>query len=599
MSIVPLRRVTLCGLIGEKAETLEGLQALGVVHLVPLTPSPPLAVHDPTVTRRAETAFRHLAQAGQRAIAYRPDTPFDERAVVQEILDNRARLRKLHDRRASLGERFDALDGWGDLHFSPIEEMGGQRLWFYELPVKERTALARISLPWQIVNATGGTLYVALISPEEPDDDLLPAPRIHTGTRPRSVLHREFEDTLIEIEQAEAQRAELTRWRLVLGARLAEAADRVDREAAAGQTRDEGRVFVVQGWAPAESLAEIDRFAAERGLALETETPGVEDAPPTLLRPPEAVASGAALTNSYATPAYSAWDPSVVVFAAFSIFFAMIMADAGYAALIAIGAAVFWRRMGRTEGGRRGRALLAAVSVAGIVYGVLCGSWFGAALPPKSLLARLAILDVNDFHQMMVLSILVGAVHITIALAIAAWVARWSGRTLTAVGWMVALWSGIALLEQTRAGVATLPHPEIGVGAGFAAVAIGAMLQSTPGMKRGVFARVAGGVLALAGVSKLFGDVLSYLRLFALGLASASLAGTFNSLAAEVRPDKPGLGLVFALLILALGHAINFALALMSGVVHGLRLNFIEFFGWGLPEEGYPFRPFARRQADP
>ena len=84
--------------------------------------------------------------------------------------------------------------------------------------------------------------------------------------------------------------------------------------------------------------------------------------------------------------------------------------------------------------------------------------------------------------------------------------------------------------------------------------------------------------LELIQVSKLFGDVMSYLRLFALGLASASLALTFNQLADQVYEAVPGLGLLLSLLILLLGHGVNLILGIISGFVHGLRLNFIEFF---------------------
>jgi V/A-type H+-transporting ATPase subunit I len=89
------------------------------------------------------------------------------------------------------------------------------------------------------------------------------------------------------------------------------------------------------------------------------------------------------------------------------------------------------------------------------------------------------------------------------------------------------------------------------------------------------------------------------MRLFALGLASASLAGTFNGLASSVHNELPGLGLLAAILILVIGHGLNLGLSLMSGVVHGLRLNFIEFYKWGLPEEGTPFRKFARKEVQP
>ncbi|MFC6669184.1 V-type ATPase 116kDa subunit family protein [Marinobacterium aestuariivivens] len=106
------------------------------------------------------------------------------------------------------------------------------------------------------------------------------------------------------------------------------------------------------------------------------------------------------------------------------------------------------------------------------------------------------------------------------------------------------------------------------------------------------------GLVALSGISRLFGDVLSYLRLFALGLASASLALTLNQLADQVSQSVPGIGFLLSLVILLLGHGLNLALAVMSGVVHGLRLNFIEFYNWGQTGEGYPFRAFRRTAAE-
>jgi V/A-type H+-transporting ATPase subunit I len=86
------------------------------------------------------------------------------------------------------------------------------------------------------------------------------------------------------------------------------------------------------------------------------------------------------------------------------------------------------------------------------------------------------------------------------------------------------------------------------------------------------------------------------MRLFALGLASASLAATFNLLAHDLAQSMPGVGVLLAIMVLLFGHAINLAMGILSGVVHGLRLNFIEFFNWGLSDEGYPFKAFARRE---
>jgi V/A-type H+-transporting ATPase subunit I len=102
----------------------------------------------------------------------------------------------------------------------------------------------------------------------------------------------------------------------------------------------------------------------------------------------------------------------------------------------------------------------------------------------------------------------------------------------------------------------------------------------------------------LTGLSNAFGDALSYLRLFALGLASASLASTFNDMAGQVKTALPGIGILFALLIALFGHTLNFVLSLSSGFIHGLRLNFIEFFRWSISEEGYPFTAFTRKEKE-
>jgi V/A-type H+-transporting ATPase subunit I len=111
---------------------------------------------------------------------------------------------------------------------------------------------------------------------------------------------------------------------------------------------------------------------------------------------------------------------------------------------------------------------------------------------------------------------------------------------------------------------------------------------------KNVFGRLLDGFKGVTGLSKAFGDVLSYLRLFALGLASIKLAEAFNGLAASSFASR-GAWVLLGLLVLLVGHSINFAMGIMSGVVHGLRLNLIEFFNWSLPEEGEQFLPFEKK----
>ncbi|UCE64084.1 MAG: hypothetical protein JSU59_02770, partial [Nitrospirota bacterium] len=319
--------------------------------------------------------------------------------------------------------------------------------------------------------------------------------------------------------------------------------------------------------------------------------PGPEDEPPTLFENPEPVAGGQDLVSFYMTPSYRMWDPSSVVFFSFALFFAMIMSDAGYSALLGIILAGVWRRMGQSDTGRRLRTLFAVLVSVSLLWGILTGGYFGISPPEGSILATLQILDIRDADIMMPLSILIGAVHIIVANLGAAWIHRKSLRALAPIGWAILIIGGCALWMGTQGMVSEMfvtGGPWV-MGAGLLLVLFFSSDKTNP------LKRLLDGLVALTGLTKAFGDVLSYLRLFALGLASASLAIAFNDLAHQVGSIS-GFGMLLALLILILGHGINFILAIMSGFVHGLRLNYIEFFNWGLPEEGTVFRAFAKKQ---
>jgi V/A-type H+-transporting ATPase subunit I len=213
------------------------------------------------------------------------------------------------------------------------------------------------------------------------------------------------------------------------------------------------------------------------------------------------------------------------------------------------------------------------------------------------MLAALRVLDLNNFDSMIRLSIAIGAAHLVLANLLVV-CRRWgSSRALPPLGWAILTLGGLWLWLGERSG-GGLPAPGYWLlGAG--ALLILAFTDQRPCRRPADWLqRALRGLLALTNLPRIFGDVLSYLRLFALGLASASLALTFNQLAIDVLHKRPGIGLFFCILILGLGHTLNLALAIVSGVVHGLRLNFIEFFNWSLSDEGYPFRRFAKKELE-
>jgi V/A-type H+-transporting ATPase subunit I len=293
------------------------------------------------------------------------------------------------------------------------------------------------------------------------------------------------------------------------------------------------------------------------------------------------------------TPGYRSWDPSSVVFVSFAVFFAMILSDAGYAALLGLGLLMFWKKMGRSETGRRFRPLGVVLVLVSIVYGILVASYFGISPPSGSFLASLHLIDMSNTPLMMAISVVIGAAHVVLANVMNGWRYGRRAQALPSLGWACIVAGGLVLGAAMVLKLEWLKYTAVAV---MAAGVLLIVLFTGVGAKP--VARLTQGFLGLTKVTSVFGDVLSYLRLFALGLATSSLAVSFNDMADQIYAGMPGIGIVFAIGILILGHVMNLVLGISSCVIHGLRLNVIEFFNWGLTEEGRLYKPFKRRRQE-
>ncbi len=595
MAIVPVSQVTLYGIIDQKEAVLEGLQRLGCAHLINLTPGTGEGRPGRGFSVEAHEALQYLHTCPiQRQQAKNPED-FDFDAVEHEALEIRQRHQELSDECDLLVGAIDAASPWGEFHLPAEAERGALRFWFYVVPHYKMETIRESDLVWQAVARDERFDYVVVVHPDEPQD--MPVTPENLDPRSLSRLTRRLEEVELELEKLHWRRVELTRWCHLLARAMAEADDQAVLEHAGQQTLDVSRVFALQGWAPRGVLPKIKEFAGQRALALSIEEAAPEDDPPTLLDNPELLAGGEKTVTFYMTPGYHTWDPSVVVFFSFAVFFAMIFSDAGYAMML--GAILFltWRKLSNTRSNIRLRNLFLALVIASVVYGVMVGSYFGVSPAEGSVLASLKVLDAKDQGGMMRLSIIVGVLHLVLANLVTAWRYRRSLRFLAPLGWVAmilgGLIAGFKLVGDDSLGL-LLPVDVILLAGGAGAVLF---FSSERPFSAGIGAlclRLLDGLMNLTGISKAFGDVLSYLRLFALGLASSQLAATFNEIAGTTAKSH-GLGILAAILILVVGHGLNFVLAVIGGVVHGLRLNCIEFFNWSLPEEGYPFQAFNKK----
>ncbi|GJL49191.1 MAG: V-type ATP synthase subunit I [Nitrospirales bacterium] len=589
MSIVSLKKVTFYGLLKEKVCRLAELQEHGCLHLIPLEPRGDKEEFVYS-SLQARNTLKFLLSCPERRRQVHNPAEFDASRIEGEALDIQAQMQSLQAERDSLVPKIRTLQPWGNFSIPPPDSLGNFRMWFYVIPHYQMKQMQDTTHIWQEVNHDNRFSYVVVVAKEEPLN--LPGSRADLGEQSLLNLETRLEEIEVELDDLWAQRLSLTRWLDLFVQNLNQLEDKALLESALKQTYDADPIFVCQAWTPQSDLSRLQAYARTHSLAMVVKNPDSRDTPPTFIANPELVSAGKDLVSFYITPGYRSWDPSTIVFISFAVFFAMILSDAGYAALLGLFLLFMWRSLTRTPTSLKYRNLFLALVLTSTVWGILAGSYFGIQPGPETLLAKLKIFDVSNSENMILLSILMGVVHVLMANLVEAYRNRRSQEAFSRVGWVLLILGATGFWLSSQK---VLPpnweaiSPWIMAGGG-----LSILLFKNPHPK--LSKRLWGGLLELARLPNAFGDILSYLRLFALGLASASLAMAFNNLAVEAARTFHGFGMLIALFILVLGHGLNFSLAIVSGFVHGLRLNFIEFFNWSLSEEGYPFRAFAKKE---
>ena len=379
-------------------------------------------------------------------------------------------------------------------------------------------------------------------------------------------------------------------------------ADRMAFEQAKELLHEHGAVAVVSGWIPepkVKSLMEIvrgdqtDLFtragAAGWGVLLRDPEPG--EIPPTLVEPPRLFRPVKVLFDGLGiAPAYTESDVSVPFMCYFSLFFAMLVGDGAYGAIFLAATLALRKKLPRSW-----FTLLTVFSAATIAWGVLSNTWFGAAIPWCADWPTVKWLADPSYHNMMLLCFTIGVSHLMLARI-------WNGVCRLPDSTAVAEfgWAGILLFMYL------VTNSIVGIFSGVPSWAFwvfGAALVCVFGFSvKPSELRTRGAELGMLplNVMSALGDIISYVRLFAVGLASVKVAENFNSMAMSLVAGADAvwakaLMAVAMVAILVVGHGLNLAMAGLSILVHAVRLNTLEFSNHkGVSWAGYAFRPFKR-----
>lgn len=364
----------------------------------------------------------------------------------------------------------------------------------------------------------------------------------------------------------------------------------------------EDKLTLIEGFAPVENEENLCKALDAAGVLYIKEDAKEEDNPPIRLKNNKFVKMFESITGMYGMPNYGEYDPTPVVSVFFLLFFAMCMGDAGYGlALILIGLAIKkeWVKIGMFEGLG---GLITTLGVATTVVGFFLGTAFGVSLPdvqwiPQSLRNCMLTGEIMGYPTQMVLAIAIGVFHLCLAMVIKAvgYTQRLGFKeNISTWGWLLLILGGIivgalALVGVLNSGLTKVAIIVIGI-----VSALGIFVFNTPG--RNPLVNIGAGLWDTYNmVTGIMGDVLSYIRLYALGLAGGMLGAAFNDLGLMVRGDGGVGGWIFFVLILVLGHVINLLMSCLGAFVHPLRLNFVEYFkNAGYEGKGKKYNPLKK-----
>ncbi len=584
--IVKMKKVFVVTRAASREPLLEELRNLGVMHMEPV---------DPSAAAPEELSGRlaRIRQAGQAIASVAPagrKPEMDADAAADEILTIFHRAHENRTRLAALHREAGQLNLWGELRLEQLDALAeaGLSVKFYSVPQKQlgevaaECAAALGSLPGKRLLVGVAQRYGEPTLPEDAAE-IEPPKRDLPDVRAEAA---QVDKAMVDDAKRLACLANLSD---LLARRSEKLSAEVEYARALAGAMAGDNLFAVQGWVPTDHADTLSADLSERDVtaAVDSREPAEDEAPPTLIQYPRFTGPIRGLFKMLGTVAgYKEIDVSVPFMIALPIFAAMLIGDGGYGAVILIGLLVFYKKASKALGADFTR-LLAIIGGVALAWGLLTANFFGVTLYKP-----LIPVNMSDASRDLVMriSFFMGAIHLSIS-QIWRGISYWpSLKSIGPFGWAIFIWGMLGVVNHYVLGD---PPPLDPNGPWLYLLICGAALAILFESPSKNPIKMLGLGLANFPLSMLssFSDVISYVRLMAVGLASGVLASSFNELALSIG------SWFFAVPILILAHSLNIGLALIAIFAHGVRLNMLEFSNnLGMRWTGQAYAPFASRK---
>lgn len=645
--IVPMKKVSLVILSKEKESALKTLRASGLVHLQNVEGKGERLSELKNVSAKLRAAQAILAELKVPPKNLKAVSASNEEAAqcAEKIVSLAERKKALLDKIAQSAAELERLSPWGTVNPSDLAFLSqkGIHLSLYEIPSDKYNLLGE-DVKTLLVNSSKTTKRFLLISETEAEKGERPAglvPEAYQVVLPEKSsdeIAAEIDSAKGEISKIEAELLESANYTKSLSDYEKSLESEIEFESVRSGMEQEAEekntsLSWISGFVPVDSLSALKETAAQSGWALLCEDPSEDDAVPTKLKNNKLVSLIYPLTDFLdVTPGYREFDISAWFLLFFCVFFSMIFADAGYGALIAFVGLIL---AGKSKKGQKSlAALVTLLGACTMVWGVLTCSYFGvdASLLPEQLVniscvlfsqpklvlqgmgadAAKSLADKNQQIFCFTLALIqLSIAHITCCVSNA------RQKNLKAAGdfgALLQLWGTfyVVLSMVVADGVNyTFPLMDNGQSVNlfgfeaphyFPTAALGVLAFGF--LLNFIFSNYEGSVgksilesfkniiSVLLGIVNVFSDIVSYIRLWAVALAGAAISNTVNEMAG------PMIGklsmIIVVVVLLCFGHGLNMILNLLSVIVHGVRLNTLEFSQHlGMTWSGTKYKPFS------
>lgn len=597
-------------LLSEQTEGfLNSLQELGVVDIS--RSLKPIDEQSSGMLAEADRAKKALSILAACKAGSEKDFKFDG-CPVDAVLETQDRIAEIEAEIAAAKKEIAVRQPWGSFSSEDIHKLESQglKLRFYSCMKKKFDPSWAEIQPLEVISETESKVFFVTVSPAQEEYsfplEAIPAPE-------GSVNEEEEKLALLQSKLEKEQQ---------LLANLKSCSDEIRKayndslshldlyfaEAATEKAVD-NYLTVFTGFAPTSDDKRLCASFDSMDIYYSHEAATKEDNPPVKLKNNWFAKNFEVLTGMYGVPAYDEFDPTPVLGPFFMLFFAMCMGDAGYGILLMLIALVLRLKMKDSSLGKMHR-LIAFLGGMTFVVGIFLGTFFGMSILEASWapawLKGLCIdgwfpdAKIAGFPVQMVLAVAIGVLHICLAMIIKTinFTKRFGfKKTVATWGWTTLIVGGLVVVSLGMTEVLSAEAFKWTIIALAVVSGLAIYVFNTPG--RNPLLNIGSGLWDTYNmVTGLLGDVLSYIRLYALGLAGGMLGNAFNIMGTMILDiPVPGVNWVFCIIILIFGHVLNLAMSCLGAFVHPLRLTFVEYFkNSGYEGSGAKYNPLTKKK---